>query len=412
MVTFSNLLDGPFAQIPNLRVEQNTVPNSFVRINAGRAFLSGAVVEIGEKQAGPFTPPVSGQRIDIVGINNLGNVVIIVGPTGFTPPHVPVPPINNFVPLALVLTEVGVVAITNKALMDIRFDVRFGLPPTPHNFLTNRSDPDQHPESAITGLVADLANRATLAQLALKADIADLAFKADTDGTPSRIFKLKKGFTGTPSDMLEIEFGRGAQPSAFFRWDEVNDRFVVVLPTGDILPVAVAGASGIDILQVDGMDVVDDVNGRVFLVSSDDDAVDLVPTILSSTITVKGKRCILFQGQALVPLSSFVDMGAGYYKVPAGRVIKRVQLSARNPALAVNDFLTLPDPDRRVKIFVAHLAGGPVVDFFTVNEDDPIFSLGVDQAIAGDRIGIVFQNLNGAIAKNIAGYVKLFDEPV
>jgi len=413
MVAFSNLLNGPFAEIANLRVEANAIPNAFAKINAGRAFLGGAIIEIGDKQAGPFTPPVSGQRIDMVGINSLGNPIVIQGPTGFSPPKPPVPTISGFLPLALVLTEVGVTIITNLAIVDIRYDINFGLPPTPHNFLTNRSDPDQHPIAAITGLAADLANRATLADIALLAPLTALALKADVDGTPNALFKLKKGFTGPPTQDLEIEFGRGNQPSALIRWEEVNDRFVVQLPTGSVLPLAVAGAlPGIEVLRVDGLDVVDDVNGRVTLESSDDLALDLVPDVPGFKVLFKGRRILTFSDQALVPLSSFVDLASGFYRVPPGRKIQKVLMQARNPLVAVNDFVTLPDPDRRVKIYIAHIAGGPVVDFFTVNETDAVLDLGVNTLIPGDRIGFVFENINGAIAKLIAGNVVLFEEPV
>jgi len=206
---------------PNLRPSANAIPNMQVQVNEGKCWIGESLVTAYTTLTPTFTPPSSGlARIDVVGVSGpAGNLQVVTGTAATYPPPVPTMPSSNFYPVCLVLLYDTTAVLTDINLIDVRELADFGQAATwDHNTLTGRSNSDCHPESAITGLVADLSNRPTTSTMN-----AALATKADIGGTPSQQFDLNENVVGTPT--LNGLFGvtRGTSPTVAIRWNESLD---------------------------------------------------------------------------------------------------------------------------------------------------------------------------------------------
>lgn len=386
---------------------QNTVPDFRVRIHEGKGYVGNTFISTFNLVSDAIPKPTANPRIDILGFNSAGALVRVQG-TESPFPSFPSLPNTPFHPVVAVLMTPTMSFITDNDLLDLRgVFIIAEAAALNHNSLQGRSDSDAHPISAITGLSATLAGKVDTATFT-----AALAAKADQDGTDEAIFEINKdGGVLTTNPKLRVDLTGNLGGTRSIQYNISAARWEIENAAGVFIPIPTGTAAGIDVLTVDGVDVSDNSAGKLFLESQDDLSLDLVPDAPANKVKFAARRILLFSDQATVPASSFVDILSGFYRVPTGRKIQKILLQARNPALGIDDFTTPPDPDRRVKVFIAHAAGGPVVDFFTTAETDAVIDLGINTLVAGDRIGMVMENINSSMAKDIAGNVVLFEQP-
>lgn len=303
----------------NFRVIPQPIPNMTLRVLRGRAMIGNSIVDAEVQNTGTFTPPISGARLDMVVLNANGTISILPGTVG-TPPTPPSIPSKGSLPLALVLIDSSTTSLTNENVLDIRWWWRSGLPSIDHNAdVSGRSSPDAHPESAITGLVADLAARPTLAAVNTL-----LAAKADQDGTDSDTFILNKDVTGTPVQNGLFGIRRGVLLNVYIRWNEALDQWELTNDGVNFFAIATLGGSFSAIMTINGIS--EDSGGNFTIAPDPLTDLKVKPAVNGITIEPPDWHHFTLSPFA-IPATTTVVYGT--FVIPAGKKVNKVLLGVR-----------------------------------------------------------------------------------
>lgn len=197
-----------------LKVHAQTVSNMTVKVNAGLVWMNEvSPVEFVGGSSSEITAPVSGAKWVLICLDSTSRIQLVEG-VASSAPLFPQPP-YLYVPLAGIFVQSGVVRITEDMIYDLRPLFSVGNRNLSHTVLTNRTDVDAHPISAITDLTTELTNRPTLSEVNEL-----LTTKADQDGTNSNYFKINKDYAGVPSETCSLIVERGASADVSIRWNE------------------------------------------------------------------------------------------------------------------------------------------------------------------------------------------------
>jgi len=221
--------------LESLKVHAQLVPNMTVRVNAGIVWMNEvSLVEFYGGSSSEITAPVSNAKWVLICLDSSGRVQIVDG-TPSPSPVFPQPPYLYY-PLAGIFIQSTTTKITEDMIYDLRPIFAVGNRNLSHSVLTNRSDLDSHPISAITNLNIELSNRPTFSELTTY-----LGNKCDSDGTESNIFKLNKDYSGVPSENCTILVERGASADVAIRWNEEFARWELTNDGTNYSPISSGG---------------------------------------------------------------------------------------------------------------------------------------------------------------------------
>lgn len=205
------------AAFATLKVQASIIPDMYLRINEGSAFINRKLVEYAGGRIGPLVVPTVNVYIVVIALK--GNTpIILYGDIAANNPELPDIP-SDALPLAAIVLHASDTVISQDMVQDIRplFSATTFL--ESHADLTNRDTSDSHPITAITNLRAELD-----AKFDKKDITSELDKKADYNGTRATTFTLNSGSAGVPTSNIVLEFKRGAMGSAAIRFNEDEDR--------------------------------------------------------------------------------------------------------------------------------------------------------------------------------------------
>lgn len=371
---------------PNLRPSQNDVPNMQVKINEGKVWIGQGMVTVFTSLSPTLVAPAPlTARIDAIGVNaTTGNLQVITGTATATPPVVPVQPNKDFYPICLVLLQASTTSLTNQNLIDVREVGNFGQATTwAHNDLSGRSAADCHPESAITGLVADLADRPNTATFN-----AALATKADVGGTPSEIFVLNTDVTGAPTENGRIQVKRGTAPfNAEIRWNETLDRWELTKSDGSFEPIVFGGSGPLSpILTINSLD--EDGTGNFLISAKGGSFTSITAGPAANQISVEDGDWVYWNlPQATVAPTSNIILGT--MVVPSGSTVAQVRLGVRRT-----------DDVADATLFSRATQTGVGANTVATSSEGPVVLSLPTPLVATERLGFAVENTDVA-AKNV-----------
>lgn len=205
------------AAFATLKVQASIIPDMYLRINEGSAFINRKLVEYAGGRIGPLVVPTVNTYIVVIALR--GNTpVVLYGDIAANNPELPNIP-TDALPLAAIALRASDTMISQDMVQDIRPLFAATTYLESHADLKDRDLADQHPIAAIAGLRAELDAKFD------KADISgELDKKADYNGTRATTFTLNANSTGVPTSNIVLEFKRGAMNPAGIRFNEEEDR--------------------------------------------------------------------------------------------------------------------------------------------------------------------------------------------
>lgn len=205
------------AGLQTLKVSASIIPDMYLRITEGSAFINRQLVEYAGGRIGPLVVPTVNVYIVVIALKG-NSPIILYGDIADNNPKLPNIP-SDALPLAAIVLRSTDTVISQDMVQDIRplFSATTYL--ESHKDLIDKDIEDQHPIAAITGLQAALDGKVDNADLSPRFDA-----KADYNGTRAATFTLNNASVGVPTNNIVLEFKRGAMPSAAIRFNEELDR--------------------------------------------------------------------------------------------------------------------------------------------------------------------------------------------
>ena len=205
------------AALHTLKVQASIIPDMYLRITEGSAFINRKLVEYAGGRIGPLVVPTVNSYIVVIALRGNTPVILYGNPVANNPEFPELP--TDALPLAAIILRSSDTMISQDMVQDIRPIFSATTYIESHNDLIDKDFADQHPISAITGLQAALD-----AKFDAKDMSAELDTKANYNGTRSAKFTFNSESAGVPTSDIVLEFKRGAQPSAAIRFNEEEDR--------------------------------------------------------------------------------------------------------------------------------------------------------------------------------------------
>jgi hypothetical protein len=116
------LRSNPLVFIKNLLVEPTESASMYVRIRAGKASFGPSTYEIVDQRSPLFTAPVTNPRIDVIGVDSTGTVVVVPGTEAASPVA---PSYGTTLALAEITLQTSSTSITASMIRNVQNAARF-----------------------------------------------------------------------------------------------------------------------------------------------------------------------------------------------------------------------------------------------------------------------------------------------
>lgn len=216
-----------------LNVSAQGTPDLTVHVREGAFWLEDThLIEVygGTVNLSSAVPSSTARWVAVV-VDRNGQLSHVKGSVGSSPTQPTLQ--TDHMPLAHILLNAGVTAISEDMIEDTRPFFRSGSSNPDHADVKNRNHADAHDISSITNLQTELNDRVT--QTAFN---NGLDAKADVDGTPAEHFVLNSDHTGVPSADVDVTVERGSEANVDVRWNESTEQFEATDNGSDYFPIA------------------------------------------------------------------------------------------------------------------------------------------------------------------------------
>lgn len=238
----------------NLRATATDNPSLFLKVGKGNAYFGNTLVEFAGGNSPEFTAPSSDPRIDVLSLDDNGDLVRTAG-TEDSDPEAPAIPAGN-IPIAQVFNEVGQTQINDTDLEDgngyIMVDLRnfmkadfMGASVTRSSTTTSSPIPWNVILFDVEGFVAEIDTRIIIPQNGIYLVTANIVFRNSSTGRNQSATLRKNGSTTLAISSAAYEdttsFSMGVSLSGIFQFQKGDYLEITTTTTGGTLTVQSAG---------------------------------------------------------------------------------------------------------------------------------------------------------------------------